>query len=117
MVIVAFKMELPETATFRIAIQGGNDMSRSLVIGLLLVALAAAARAETYYVATDGKPENDGSCEKPWPSAEFALQKVGGGHTIVVRPGFYRGPLEVARAYAGTATGPMATCRRRTRPP
>ncbi len=81
-------------------------MFRSPMLGLLLAALTAAAHAETYYVATDGKPENDGSRDKPWPAVDFALKKVGGGHTIVVRPGFYRGPLEVARAFAGTERSP-----------
>jgi parallel beta-helix repeat protein len=62
--------------------------------------------AGTYYVATDGKPENDGSRDKPWPSVEHSLSKVGGGHTIVVRPGLYRGPIQIARQFAGTADQP-----------
>jgi hypothetical protein len=81
-------------------------MHRLISICVLLVPLLAAAQAGTYYVATDGKPENDGTREKPWPSVEFALKKVGGGNTIVVRPGFYRGPIEVARAYGGTEKAP-----------
>jgi hypothetical protein len=58
-------------------------MFRVLLTGLLIVTLAGAARAETYCVATDGKPENDGPRDKPWPSVEFALQKVGGGHNTL----------------------------------
>jgi hypothetical protein len=81
-------------------------MLRVLETGLVLVALAAATHAATYYVATDGKPENDGSHGKPWPSVEFALKKVGGGHTIVLRPGFYRGPIDVPRADAGSVYSP-----------
>ena len=81
-------------------------MRRILGTGLLLVALAAAARAETYYVATDGKAENDGSREKPWPSVEFALQKVGGGNTIVLRPGIYRDPIHIKHVHAGTEQRP-----------
>jgi len=59
----------------------------------VLFALSAmAADAGTYYVATDGKPDNDGSRERPRPSVEYALSKAGGGHTILVRPGLYRSP-------------------------
>ena len=81
-------------------------MHRILAEGFVLLVLASAAEAGTFYVATDGKPTNDGSRDKPWPSVEFALQKVGSGNTIVVRPGIYRGPITVARAYAGTKSTP-----------
>ena len=73
---------------------------------ILLALTAIAAEAGTYYVATDGKPENDGSAGKPWPSVEYALSKVGGGHTIVLKPGVYRGPLQIAKQYAGTEAQP-----------
>jgi hypothetical protein len=56
-----------------------------------MMTMVSAAPAETYYVATDGQPENDGTLERPWPSVEHALAQVGGGHTIVVRPGLYGG--------------------------
>ncbi|MHC4176715.1 MAG: right-handed parallel beta-helix repeat-containing protein [Planctomycetota bacterium] len=73
----------------------------------VLVALTAiTADAATYYVATDGKPENDGSPERPWPSVEYALSQAGGGHTILVKPGVYRGPIRIARQYAGTKALP-----------
>jgi parallel beta-helix repeat protein len=81
-------------------------MSRIFGIGALLVALTASAHAGTYYFATNGKPENDGSREKPWPSVALALAKVGGGNRIVVRPGVYRGPIEIALACAGTQQSP-----------
>jgi parallel beta-helix repeat protein len=64
------------------------------------------ASAQTYYVATDGKPDFPGSKEKPWPSVEYALSKVGGGHTIIVKPGIYRGPMQIAKQYAGTKERP-----------
>jgi len=75
-------------------------------IGLFFAALATSANAGTYYVATDGEAENDGSKEKPWPSVEYALSKVGGGHTITVKPGVYRGPIQIAKQYAGTKEHP-----------
>ena len=81
-------------------------MRRTAGITLLFAAMVVSADAGTYYVGTDGKPENDGSREKPWPSVQFALGKVGGGNRIVVRPGIYRGPIEISRAYAGTEQSP-----------
>jgi hypothetical protein len=57
-------------------------------------------------VAVDGKAENNGSQEKPWPSAEYALGQVGGGQTIVLKPGIYRGPLKISRQFAGTPDRP-----------
>ena len=71
-----------------------------------MMVLVSSASAETYYVATDGETENDGSDDSPWPSVEYALSKVGGGHTIIVKPGVYRGPIQIARQYAGTAEAP-----------
>ncbi len=75
-------------------------------IFLLIILLTASASAGTYYVATDGGEDNDGSKEKPWPSVEYALSKVGGGHTIIVRPGIYRGPIQIGKQYAGTKENP-----------
>jgi parallel beta-helix repeat protein len=71
-----------------------------------MMTMAAAVPADTYYVATDGKPGNDGSSARPWPSVEYALSKVGGGHAIVVRLGLYRGPIEIGKDYAGTKDRP-----------
>ena len=81
-------------------------MKRCVSNGLLALATTIAASGATHYVATDGKPENDGSGEKPWPSVEYALSKVGGGHTILVKPGIYRGPIQISRQYAGTKEAP-----------
>jgi parallel beta-helix repeat protein len=68
--------------------------------------LATAAQAGTFYVATSGTPDGDGTRERPWPSVLHALSQVGGGHTIVVRPGVYRGPITIPREYAGTRQSP-----------
>lgn len=69
------------------------------VAGLLLCVLAFrclafAAPAPTsqpaaYYVARQGSMSGDGSQERPWPSVEVALEKIGGGKKIVVKPGDY----------------------------
>jgi len=77
-------------------------MNRYVWSSLLVMATAIAAPAATYYVATDGKTENDGSGAKPWPSVEYSLSKVGGGHVIIVKPGLYRGPIQIAKQFAGT---------------
>lgn len=84
-----------------------KTMNRYLWMTLLVIATAlGVAPAADCFVATDGKPENDGTREKPWPSVEYALFKVGAGHTIVVRPGIYRGPIQIPRQYAGTKDAP-----------
>jgi len=76
------------------------------VMIVIIFLTACSAKAGTYYVATNGKPDGDGSKERPWPSVEYALSKVGGGHTIVVKPGIYRGPIQIAKQYAGTKERP-----------
>ena len=75
-----------------------------MLMALMLV--AGAAGTDIYYVATDGKPDGDGAKERPWPSVEYALSKVGGGQTIIVRPGVYRGPIEIAKQFAGARERP-----------
>jgi hypothetical protein len=81
-----------------------NSMPSPLLIAF--ISLAFSLSADTYYVSTEGNTENDGSREKPWPTVEHALAQVGGGKTILVRPGTYRGPIHIARAHAGTAERP-----------
>jgi len=73
---------------------------------LAVTVIATSASAETYYVATDGKESNNGSAESPWPSVNYALARVGGGHTIIVRPGIYMEPILIPRSAAGTKTQP-----------
>jgi parallel beta-helix repeat protein len=77
-----------------------------IVCLLAVTSMTLSLSADTYYVSTDGRTGNDGSRDKPWPSIEHALAQVGGGQTIIVRPGTYRGPVQIARAYAGTAERP-----------
>jgi pectate disaccharide-lyase len=73
---------------------------------LILALLSGRLYGSTYYVAADGNEGNDGSKARPWPSVEFALSKAGGGNTIILRPGIYRGPIEIAKRFAGTAQRP-----------
>jgi len=81
-------------------------MCRWIWMSLCITVITTVASAQTYYVATDGKTDFPGSKEKPWPSVEYALSKVGGGHTIIVKPGIYRGPIQIAKQYAGTRERP-----------
>jgi len=76
------------------------------LVGLLLATMAGVSHAGTYYVATEGSADNDGSYDKPWPSVAVALEKVGGGNTIVLKRGEYRGPIKVAAEAAGTEKNP-----------
>src|SRR5512138_3375447 len=81
-------------------------MNRYVWITLLLMSTTVGAPAAGCFVGTDGKPENDGSREKPWPSVEYALSKVGGGNAVILKPGIYRGPIQIPRQYAGTKDAP-----------
>jgi parallel beta-helix repeat protein len=64
------------------------------------------ADAGSYFVAPDGREDGDGSAARPWPSVEYALSRVGGGQTLILKPGVYRGPVEIAKQYAGTRERP-----------
>ena len=72
---------------------------------VLTAAVAASTQAATYYVATGGAVSNDGSAAQPWPSVDHALAQVGGGHTIIVKPGVYSGVL-IQKQYRGTPEHP-----------
>lgn len=60
----------------------------------------------TYYVAPDGHESNDGTRNRPWPSVGYALLKVGGGTTILLKPGTYAGPIVIRKMYSGTQARP-----------
>jgi parallel beta-helix repeat protein len=90
-------------------------MKRWKMAGLLVTTAIAIAvsrpaapspAANVYYVSPNGSAEGDGSREKPFPSAAVALAKVGGGATLVFRPGIYRGPIHVPRRFQGTKDRP-----------
>jgi hypothetical protein len=74
------------------------------VCTVMMMAAAGQVHAARLYVSTDGREANDGSREKPWPSVEHALSRVGAGNTIVVRPGFYRGTWQI-RGFAAKPDG------------
>ena len=73
-----------------------------LVVALVGKAAFSSASAGAFYVSSDGKADGDGSQDRPFSSVESAPANVGGGHTIIVKPGVYRGPIQIARRYAGT---------------
>jgi len=70
-------------------------MNLALPALALSMVICATAAADTYFVAPNGSVEGDGSRERPWPSIEYALAQVGGGHEIVVRDGVYRRPIKI----------------------
>ena len=84
-----------------------DEQMKAVWAFLILLALAGTtAPGASYYVAMDGRAVNEGTMSRPWPSVEYALSQVGGGHTIIVRPGVYRGPLEIGGGFAGTRERP-----------
>jgi len=87
---------------------------RHLVVPLTLVMVAlirqpaptGAQDTGVYYVAPDGPADGDGSRARPFPSAKAALDRVGGGKTLIFRPGIYRGPIEVPLSCRGSRERP-----------
>ena len=70
-------------------------MMRYVWCNLLVMLTATAAPAASYFVATDGKPENDGIVQSPGPPWSLPCRKWAPGNTIIVRPGIYRGPWQI----------------------
>jgi len=86
-----------------------QDMLRSALKGLIALTalmMATSAGAGTYYVATNGALSNKGTSDSPWPSVNHALQMVGGGHTILVKPGVYFDPITIPDGCGGTKDSP-----------
>jgi len=46
-------------------------MYTSVFVTLCIATVATVVGAETYYVATDGRADNDGSKERPWDAARI----------------------------------------------
>jgi parallel beta-helix repeat protein len=68
----------------------------SLLVLILLVSLAPAARAATYYVAPKptGSDAADGSLGKPWATILHAVQSTKPGDTVFLRAGTYNEDFE-----------------------
>ena len=97
------------------ALNGILDHFRGKGISLLFILAAVpcivtAASGGSFYVAVDGRPDNDGSAARPWPSIEHALSRVGAGNTIIVKPGLYRGAVQI-RNHPARPEGPPTVIR------
>jgi hypothetical protein len=62
--------------------------------------------ARVYCVAPDGTAGGDGSRARSFPRAKTAFERVGGGKTVILRPGIYRGPNEVPLSCQGSRERP-----------
>ncbi|MBC8448788.1 MAG: DUF4091 domain-containing protein [Chloroflexi bacterium] len=81
--------------------------SRVLIVGLVLIALAAtfASAQGIYYVATDGSDSTgDGSEGNPWATITHALDSVPDGSTVLVRPGTYSGRVRLRGTFSQGVT-------------
>jgi hypothetical protein len=76
------------------------------VKGEAVAPAATATSGGPFYVAPDGRPENDGSLTRPWPSIEVAFSRAGAGSTIIVKPGVYRGTIQLRNLSGATAGRP-----------
>ncbi len=89
-------------ATIPARIHSRFHLYRSLV---LLLLVAGAARAQTFYVATNGADvPGNGTSANPWATIEYAYDQVPDGSTILVRPGTYAGRVRIDRVFVGGVT-------------
>ena len=64
-------------------------MKKYIWVSLLALTMATAARAGTYYVATNGSNKNPGSKAKPLRKIQKAVSVARAGDTVLVRGGIY----------------------------
>lgn len=77
---------------------------RWIVLSALFSASPAAA-GTTYFVATDGSDASgDGSSGNPWATITHAVDNVGDGATILVRPGTYNGRARLRQQFNAQVT-------------
>jgi hypothetical protein len=66
-----------------------------LFVFSVIIAPAAAAEANVYYVDPNGADSNSGSIESPWKTINRAQAKLSPGDTLYVRGGTYNGQVEI----------------------
>jgi len=80
-----------------------RPLSWLLVVTVLVVCAAADARANIFYVATNGNNTTGaGIANNPWKTLDYAINvgiPADGGHTIRVRPGLYDGLTFIYRSF------------------
>ena len=82
-------------------------MSRYFAAIIVVLANCCHLLAATYWVSPKGTMSGTGSETNPFASAQAALREVGGGHTVIFKPGDYVGvQITLLPEYAGTAQNP-----------
>ncbi|MDY7108716.1 MAG: right-handed parallel beta-helix repeat-containing protein [Planctomycetota bacterium] len=74
---------------------------------ILFILAAGPAAAETYYIATDGSDDNEGTIDSPFATFEHAIGLVGPGDTIFVRGGVYMVDDSITIDKAGAPGSPI----------
>jgi parallel beta-helix repeat protein len=76
------------------------------VVLIFLLASGILTAAE-YWISADGPASGIGSQTEPFPSIRKALEKVGGGHTFIFKPGYYNeGQINIWPQYSGSPEHP-----------
>ena len=65
-------------------------MKKIILLSLLVVSIAVAARARTHYVSTTGNDENPGGEKEPLRTIQKAVDMARAGDVVLVRNGIYR---------------------------
>jgi hypothetical protein len=68
-------------------------MNRRMWLGLLVIGIATAASAKTFYVGMDGNDENPGNKTGPMRTIQKAANMTRAGDTILLCKGLYREPV------------------------
>lgn len=79
-------------------------MARTAVFQPLRTAAQPASPAATFYVATNGDDDNDGSLGAPWATITYAVNNVPDGSTILVQPGQYMQRVRLDGQFASGIT-------------
>jgi hypothetical protein len=76
---------------------------RRYLPAVLIVTIAGAAHAETFYASPNGSTSGDGSPADPWP-VNHAISQLDGGDTLLLMDGLYAGRVSTSRAFSDWVT-------------
>jgi len=82
-------------------------MSRNRLALMIVLAQCCRLFAATYWISPKGRISGTGSEANPFASVDAALKRIGGGHTLIFKPGDYVGvQITLSPEHAGTAQQP-----------
>lgn len=78
-----------------------------LILACMMCFAGCAIQADTFWISPHGSPGGTGTQSNPFPSIKTAIERVGGGHTFIFKPGYYVGEqIMLFPRHAGTPQNP-----------